>query len=60
MESLLASLNGQASKLTDETSRLKLQDTLREAAENVETPRDVMLRLLNAVRNLRHVADTNC
>ena len=33
----------------DEASRLKLQDSLRSAAEAMETPNDTMLRLFNGV-----------
>ncbi|OAA56177.1 O-methyltransferase [Niveomyces insectorum RCEF 264] len=33
--------------LADEASRLKMQDTLRSAAEAMETPNDTMLRLFN-------------
>ncbi|KAI4100430.1 MAG: hypothetical protein LQ339_005491 [Xanthoria mediterranea] len=43
----MAPLNGTASHI-DERSRLKLQDNLRGAAENMETPNDTMLRLFNA------------
>ena len=31
----------------DEASRLKMQDSLRSAAEAMETPNDTMLRLFN-------------
>ncbi|KAF2420224.1 S-adenosyl-L-methionine-dependent methyltransferase [Tothia fuscella] len=48
METLVAPLNGHNTNLTDEGSRLKLQDTLRTAAESTETPHDTMLRLFNA------------
>ena len=47
MTSIMAPLNGTASHI-DERSRLKLQDNLRGAAENMETPNDTMLRLFNA------------
>lgn len=47
MTSILSPLNGKAGAL-DETSRLQLQDNLRGAAENMETPNDTMLRLFNA------------
>lgn len=40
-------MNGKAN-LMDERSRLQLQDNLRGAAENIETPNDTMLRLFNA------------
>ena len=33
----------------DEASRLKMQDSLRSAAEAMETPNDTMLRLFNGV-----------
>lgn len=33
----------------DEASRLKMQDSLRSAAETMETPNDTMLRLFNGV-----------
>lgn len=33
----------------DEPSRLKMQDSLRSAAEVMETPNDTMLRLFNGV-----------
>ena len=35
--------------LTDEASRLKIQDSLRNAAESMETANDTMLRLFNGV-----------
>ncbi|KAL8852077.1 MAG: hypothetical protein Q9221_003007 [Calogaya cf. arnoldii] len=47
MTSMMAPLNGTASHI-DDRSRLKLQDNLRGAAENMETPNDTMLRLFNA------------
>ncbi|CAL8576554.1 hypothetical protein XPA_002429 [Xanthoria parietina] len=47
MTSIMSPLNGTASHI-DERSRLKLQDNLRGAAENMETPNDTMLRLFNA------------
>ncbi|KAL8667336.1 MAG: hypothetical protein Q9168_007294 [Polycauliona sp. 1 TL-2023] len=47
MTAIMPSLNGTASHI-DERSRLKLQDNLRGAAENMETPNDTMLRLFNA------------
>lgn len=50
MESLLASMNGKSAPV-DEMSRLKLQDSLRGAADSMETPSDVMLRLFNSVRD---------
>lgn len=34
---------------TDEVSRLKMQDSLRSAAESMETPNNTMLRLFNGV-----------
>ncbi|KAL8770158.1 MAG: hypothetical protein Q9209_004000 [Squamulea sp. 1 TL-2023] len=43
----MPSLNGTANHI-DERSRLKLQDNLRSAAENMETANDTMLRLFNA------------
>lgn len=33
----------------DEAARLKMQDSLRGAAEAMETPNDTMLRLFNGV-----------
>lgn len=60
MQSLLAPLNGQSTAL-DEASRLKLQDALREAADNLETPYDTMLRFLNAVwHSLGNAAAEDC
>ncbi|KAI4267628.1 MAG: hypothetical protein L6R38_008170 [Xanthoria sp. 2 TBL-2021] len=47
MTSIMDPLNGTASHI-DERSRLKLQDNLRGAAENMETPNDTMLRFFNA------------
>lgn len=47
MTSILAPLNGKANFL-DERSRLQLQDSLRGAAQNIETANDTMLRLFNA------------
>ncbi|KAL8723149.1 MAG: hypothetical protein Q9225_000490 [Loekoesia sp. 1 TL-2023] len=47
MTSIISPLNGKASFL-DERSRLQLQDSLRGAAENIETANDTMLRLFNA------------
>jgi hypothetical protein len=52
MDSIIAAINGlRASTSLDETSRLKLQDALRGAADAMETPNDTMLRLFNAVRD---------
>jgi|tagenome__1003787_1003787.scaffolds.fasta_scaffold14074020_1 hypothetical protein len=47
MDNLIAPL-GAFSHL-DEANRLRLQDGLHEAAEALETPYDMMVRLLNAV-----------
>ncbi|MCJ1381158.1 hypothetical protein MMC17_004267 [Xylographa soralifera] len=47
MGSLVESLVGHGPAV-DETSRLKMQDTLHGAAELMETPNDTMLRLFNA------------
>ncbi|KAL8927859.1 MAG: hypothetical protein Q9172_001159 [Xanthocarpia lactea] len=47
MTTIMSSLNGTANHI-DERSRLKLQDNLRGAAENMETANDTMLRLFNA------------
>ena len=47
MSSIISPLNGKANFL-DERSRLQLQDSLRGAAENMETANDTMLRLFNA------------
>ncbi|KAI4133410.1 MAG: hypothetical protein LQ347_002190 [Umbilicaria vellea] len=48
MEALpTAPMNGRGA-LTDEASRLKMQDALRGAADSMETPNDIMLRLINA------------
>lgn len=44
-------MNGNAQAMS-EVSRLKLQDSLRAAAESLETPHDTMLRLFNSVSNL--------
>ncbi|KAG8527862.1 uncharacterized protein KY384_006778 [Bacidia gigantensis] len=46
MDSLLAPLSG-STQMVDEASRLKLQDSLRSAADAMETPHDTMLRLFN-------------
>lgn len=35
--------------VVDEAARLKMQDSLRGAAEAMETPNDTMLRLFNGV-----------
>jgi hypothetical protein len=38
----------------DEAARLKMQDSLRAAAEAMETPNDTMLRLFNGVSSCCH------
>ena len=48
MEALVAALNGQGAPI-DELSRVTLQDALRGAADALETPHDLMLRLFNSV-----------
>lgn len=45
-ETLVAALGGNA-KSTTEATRLKIQDSLRGAAEAIETPHDTMLRFFN-------------
>lgn len=46
-------VNGVGATL-DEAARIKLQDAHRGAANSLETPYDVMMRLFNTVRNLGH------
>lgn len=48
MSRITAPLPTNPSSHIDERSRLKLQDSLRSAAENMETANDTMLRLFNA------------
>ncbi|KAL8801767.1 MAG: hypothetical protein Q9182_004239 [Xanthomendoza sp. 2 TL-2023] len=48
MSSIMTPLLANTASHIDERSRLKLQDSLRGAAENMETPNDTMLRLFNA------------
>ncbi|KAH0175025.1 hypothetical protein KCU67_g468, partial [Aureobasidium melanogenum] len=47
MENLIAPLNG-STPAAGEITRLRLKDSLRSAADAMETPHDVMLRLFNA------------
>ena len=47
MSLVLPPLNGKANAM-DERSRLQLQDSLRGAAENMETAYDTLLRMFNA------------
>ncbi|KAL9599999.1 MAG: hypothetical protein Q9219_003468 [cf. Caloplaca sp. 3 TL-2023] len=47
MTAVIPPLSGSAN-LLDERSRLQLQDSLRGAAQNIETANDTMLRLFNA------------
>ena len=59
MDSIIAAINDlRASSSLDETSRLKLQDALRGAADALETPNDTMLRLFNAVS--KYPSDESC
>lgn len=48
----LGPINGQA-PAGDEAARIKLQDAYRGAADSIETPHDVMLRLFDTVRDLQ-------
>jgi len=57
MENLLAPLG--ASSHLDEANRVRLQDGLREAAEALETPYDMMIRFLNAV-SLYYLLTVSC
>ncbi|KAB5566225.1 O-methyltransferase [Coniochaeta sp. 2T2.1] len=41
-------LKGHAVQIQDEATRLRMQDTLHRVAEEMETPHDTMLRLLNS------------
>ena len=59
MAALLAPINGQAAPV-DETSRVKLQDALRGAADSMETPNDMMLRFFNSVCGIGHVVNAYC